>query len=146
MVTAEYKIAYSEVLEILKYISKEEYDKIPQNMIELFETNASKENEFIYNPSKTLQEQNVSETTRTIIAILFRNYWASEEQRIKIKSVQEKERLNQINVNDVFNRNKYEKDSNSEENITNNLPVVVKEEKLYKKIINFIKKIFHIKN
>ena len=67
MVTAEYKIAYSEVLEILKHISKEEYNKIPKEMIQMFKTNATNESHFAYNSNKTLQEQNVSETARTII-------------------------------------------------------------------------------
>ena len=49
MVTTEYKIAYSQVLEILKHISVDEYNKIPQNMIQMFKTNASDENYFVYN-------------------------------------------------------------------------------------------------
>ena len=61
MVTNEYKIAYSEVLEILKYISTEEFNKIPNDMIEMFKENAISSNDFIYDPNKTLQEQNVSE-------------------------------------------------------------------------------------
>lgn len=67
MVNIEYKIAYSEVLEILKYISKEEFNKVPQDMLEMFKANAINNNEFVYNPRKTLQEQNVSETARTIL-------------------------------------------------------------------------------
>ena len=84
MVITEYKIAYSQVLEILKHISVDEYNKIPQNMVQMFKTNASDENYFVYNSNKTLQEQNVSETARTIIAILFRDYWATNEQKEKI--------------------------------------------------------------
>ena len=89
MVTTNYKIAYSEVLEILKHISEEEYNKIPNDMIELFKTNANNDNEFVYNPNKTLEEQNVSETARTIIAILFRDYWATETQKEKFALNQE---------------------------------------------------------
>ena len=88
MVSTEYRIAYSEVLEILKYISKEELNKIPSNMIEMFKANASTESKFVYNPEKTLKEQNVSEIARTIIAILVRDYWATETQREKILSIQ----------------------------------------------------------
>lgn len=35
MISVEYANAYSEVLEILKYISKEDYEKIPNSKIEL---------------------------------------------------------------------------------------------------------------
>ena len=38
MVDSKYGIAYSEVLEILKHIPIEDYNKIPRNEIELFET------------------------------------------------------------------------------------------------------------
>ena len=39
MVDINYANAYTEVLEILKYIPKEDYNKIPKNKIELYETN-----------------------------------------------------------------------------------------------------------
>lgn len=146
MVTAEYKIAYSEVLEILKHISKEEYNKIPQNMIKTFKVNASTENDFKYNPNKTLQEQNVSETARTIIAILFRDYWTSNEQKEKILSVQnaergriKREKYNPDNIFKTKNITTNEQIPSSEETSM----VVVNEEKWYKKLFSFIKGIFY---
>ena len=84
MIDINYANAYSEVLEILKYIPVEDYKKIPKNKIELFEINANSDYTFIYNPDKTLEEQNVSKLTKGIIAILFRDYWATERQREKI--------------------------------------------------------------
>ena len=92
MVSIEYANAYSEVLEILKYISKEDYEKIPNSKIELFETNHNKEYIFKYNPNKTLDEQNVSKTAKAIIAILFRDYWATEIQKEKIITKQNYDR------------------------------------------------------
>ena len=93
MIGVEYANAYSEVLEILKFISKEDYEKIPANKIELFKLNSNKEYEFIYDPKKTLDEQNVSKRARAIIGILFRDYWATEVQREKIIRKQENDRL-----------------------------------------------------
>ena len=84
MVSVEYANAYSEVLEILKFISKEDYNKIPANKIELFKLNSNKEYKFTYSPNKTLDEQNVSKRAKAIIGILFRDYWATEVQRDKI--------------------------------------------------------------
>ena len=46
MVSLEYANAYSEVLEILRYVSKEDYNKIPKEKITLFETNSNKEYNF----------------------------------------------------------------------------------------------------
>ena len=93
MVDIKYANAYSEVLEILKYISKEDYEKIPNSKIELFETNHNKDYIFKYNPNKTLNEQNVSKTAKAIIAILFRDYWATEIQKEKIINKQNYDRM-----------------------------------------------------
>ena len=92
-VSLEYANAYSEVLEILKYIPVEDYNKIPKNKMELFKTNANNDYSFKYNPNKTLDEQNVSKTAKAIIAILFRDYWATEIQRKKIIEKQNYDRM-----------------------------------------------------
>lgn len=112
MISVEYANAYSEVLEILKYISKEDYEKIPNSKIELFETNYNKDYIFKYNPNKTLDEQNVSKTAKAIIAILFRDYWATEIQKEKIISKQnydrtkfEEEMKARYNSNNLFKNN-----------------------------------------
>lgn len=43
MIDVKYQNAFSEVLEILKSISKEDYDKIPSEEISVFEENKNKE-------------------------------------------------------------------------------------------------------
>ena len=50
----KYAIAYREVLEILKHIPIEDYNKIPKNEIELFEAYADNNYTFNYDTSKTL--------------------------------------------------------------------------------------------
>lgn len=70
MISIEYANAYNEVLEILKYISKEDYNRIPIEQIKLFEANANSNHIFSYNPEKTLDEQNVLKITKGIIANL----------------------------------------------------------------------------
>ena len=109
MIDMEYANAYSEVLEILNYISKEDYNKIPENMIELFKENNNKNYKFKYDSSKTLDEQNVSKKAKTIIAILFRDYWATEKQREKILSKEkhdmqkiEQEKNEKYNPENIF--------------------------------------------
>lgn len=96
MIDIEYANAYSEVLEILKYIPIEDYDKIPKNRINLFKTYANKDHAFCYNTTKTLDEQNVSKIAKGIIAILFRDYWATEIQKEKIIAKQNHDRMKDI--------------------------------------------------
>lgn len=112
MIDIKYSNAYSEVLEILKYIPLEEYDKIPKTKIELFETNANNNYAFNYDQNKTLNEQAVSKIAKGIIAILFRDYWATQIQKEKIVAKQnyDRQKLEQekrYNLDNLFkNKNK----------------------------------------
>jgi hypothetical protein len=149
MVNIEYANAYSEVLGILKCISKEDFNKIPNSKIELFETNRNKEYVFEYDPNKTLKEQNVSKRAKVIIGILFRDYWATEEQRNKIiktqnfnRQILEEQKKAKYNVNDIFKEKSFENDI--KENIEIKELVVYKET-FFRKCINKIKSLFKIK-
>lgn len=143
MINTEYKIAYSEVLEILKYISKEEFNKVPQDMLDMFKNNASNENQFIYDPDKTLQEQNVSEIARAIIAILFRDYWATESQRQKILNKQnfdrEKIREEIYSADNIFQKHSIQQKENF---ATKEIAMVEYKESIFAKIKNWFKGLF----
>ena len=144
MVDIAHANAYNEVLEILKYISKEDYNKIPKETIEVFEKNANKEWSFKYNPNLTLDEQHTSKIAKTIIAILFRDYWATEDQKQKIISKQiydmqklEEEKQKKYNVNNIF------RVRNQSKNVSPPLEMIEYKESIIDKIINKIKNIFH---
>lgn len=88
----EYANAYQEVLEILKYVSSEDYAKIPEQKITLFSQLANTKHEFRYDPDKTLDEQGTMKITKVIIAIIFRDYWAYDKQKAKIIEHEERDR------------------------------------------------------
>lgn len=149
MVAIDYQIAYMEVLEILKHIPVNNYRKIPEERLRLFEKYAKKDINFHYNASQTLDEQNVSEKAKILIAILFRDYWASDEQRQKIlaseKAYQtkiEEEKRNKYNPDNIFIRTnqKYKIDTNIAQN---NVSMIEYKESILKKIIYKLKNIFH---
>lgn len=144
MESTEYANAYSEVLEILKNISKEDYNKIPIEKINLFNTKANKEYKFQYNPTLTLDEQKVSKRAKAIIAILFRDYWATPEQKERIVSKQnydrariENDKRNKYNPNDIFKNRVKEKTADE-----SNLPIEVKKNNFLKKIIDYVRNLF----
>ena len=146
MVDIKYANAYSEILEILKYLTPEDYEKIPKEKIEVFQTYANKDYNFNYDPDKTLQEQNVSKTARTIIGILFRDYWSTEEQRDKIVKFQQQERIRiekekqeKYKSDDIF------KNNNTVPQTEEVALVEVKEEKWYDKVFKFFRRIIKIK-
>ncbi len=149
MVSVEYANAYSEVLEILKYISKEDYEKIPNSKIELFETNHNKEYIFKYNPNKTLDEQNVSKTAKAIIAILFRDYWATELQKEKIITKQNYDRMQleekkkeRYNSDNIFKNNKKKIILDATEQEQKLDLIEINNIKWYKKVWKFIIRFF----
>lgn len=149
MVSVKYANAYSEVLEILKYVSKEDYEKIPNSKIELFETNHNKEYVFKYNPNKTLDEQNVSKTAKAIIAILFRDYWATEIQKEKIINKQnydrmklEEEKRTRYNSDNLFKNNEKKVIMNDVEKKEELALTEANDIKWYKKVWSFLIKFF----
>ena len=138
-----YHKAYKEVIEILKYVPQESVNKIPKTMLETFEKKMDKDYVFNVDINKTFGEQNLLEETKDIFAVIFRDYWATLYQRERIKAKEkydrqkiEEEKANKYNPDDIF-KNK-EKDNVVE---NNNLPVEIKKENFFKKLISFIKKI-----
>ena len=150
MIDNYYKKGCKEVIEILSYIPKEDYDKIPKEIIKVLENDKDEDYNFKYNPNKTLDEQNVSKQAKTIIAILFRDYWSSEHQRKIIKEYEndlykkiENEKKKKYNSNKIFETERQTKIKNIDR-ASNNVELVEYKESIFKKFIDKLKKIFHI--
>jgi hypothetical protein len=146
MENEEYAIAYKEVSEILKYIPIFDYEKIPREKIELYKKMQDRDYHFKYNPLKTLDEQNVSKQAKIIIGLLFRDYWATEEQKSKIVAKQnyEREKL----IKEQKNLFKYKNRNMKESEIINCEEKFLQESKdnIFKRIFKRIKCIFKLKN
>ena len=149
MVDIKYANAYSEVLEILKYIPIEDYDKIPKNRINVFKAYANKDYTFCYDTTKTLEEQNVSKIARGIIAILFRDYWATEIQKEKIISKQnydrmklEEEKKARYNSDNLFKNNEKKIIMDNTEKEQELALIETNDIKWYKKVWRLLTKFF----
>ena len=155
MADIQYANAYTEVLDILKYISKEDYEKIPKSKIKVFEENSNKNYSFKYDVDKTLEEQNISEIAKMIIAILCRDYWTTNEQRyIIIKKQREAREEQERQIRERIEQNrKIKEDSLKVIDVSSDLDLdldysrgtnleIYKEENIFKKIISKIKEIF----
>lgn len=141
-----YPKAYKEVIEILNHVPPESVNKIPQTLINTFKTKMDINYNFKINLNKDFKEQDLLIETKAILANIFRDYWATPHQKKLIIAKEqydlqkiEKEKENKYNTN-IFDR----KNINKLNNNINNLPVKIKKENFYHKIINFLKKIFHI--
>lgn len=149
MVDIKYANAYREVLEILKYIPIEDYDKIPKNRINLFKAYANNDYAFWYDITKTLDEQNVSKTAKAIIAILFRDYWATELQKEKIIAKQNYDRMQleekkkeRYNSDNIFENNKKKIILDGTEQEQKLDLIEINNIKWYKKVWKFITRFF----
>ena len=147
-----YPKAYKEVVEILKYVPKKSVDKIPQIMLDTFNAKMDNTYNFTIDINKNFEEQEILEETKAILAIIFKDYWATPYQKERIQAKEryewlkmEEEKRAKYDI-DIFKKKESNKiEENSKDNLINrNLPIEVKKEKFYEKIINFLKKLFKI--
>ena len=129
-----------------------DYKKIPKDIILHYEKNANNNYNFKYDITRSLDEQNVSKTAKTIIAIFFRDYWATPEQRNKIlnyekyENIKEEEAKNEkYKIDDMFKKNEDKLIKNTKLNNEKNMPIIPKKQKLYKKIFEKILNFFKLK-
>lgn len=145
-----YPKAYKEVIEILKYVPQESVNKIPNEMLETFKIKMDNNYNFSIDINKKLEEQNLLDETKAILANIFRDYWATNYQRERIKAKENYDRQKmdeekRLKYNsDIFAKRRSEnaglKEKQSE--VINTLPIKPKKERFYLKIINFLKKMF----
>ena len=90
----EYKCAYKEVYIIIESSDDEIRNKIPEDKIEFYKSHMDDGHEFELDFDKDLSEQNLLYPTRCILANLFRDYIATEDDRAEIIK-QEQEELPQ---------------------------------------------------
>ena len=147
MIAENYACAYREVIEVLKYTKKEDVKKIPIYRILLWKTNMKKDYDFKIDVNKSLEEQNLSNESKAIIANIFKKYWATDYQRERIEAKEkydleqiEKEKYEKHNPDDIFkNKNRVDIEEKSS---TNNVEMIEYKESRLKKIINKIKAFF----
>ena len=145
----KYVNAYTEVYEILSCLNNEEYLKIPEELIEVFEENRNLEYEYEINDEQDLSKQPMLKESKAILLNLFRDYLATPEQNQKIKQWLQADRVylenqkqKQYNNNVFENNKKYEKINNEESKTI--LPVVIKKQSIFYRIINKLKSFFKI--
>ena len=149
-----YSKAYKEVMEILNFVPKESVDKIPQTMIDTFKAKMDNDYDFKVDINKSFEEQDLLEETKAIFANIFRDYWATPYQKERIEAKEksdrqklEEEKAQKYNPDDIFKKKTAESVIENTEKDTieiSNLPIEVKKEKFYEKIINFFKRIFNV--
>lgn len=146
-----YPKAYTEVLEILKYMPIDDVKKIPKELIDTFEYKKDNNYKFIISEDQDFSKLKILDETEAIMVNIFEDYWATPEQKAKIQAkmredmrIIEEEKKAKYNVDIFKKKENAEIENDVQKTNINNLPIEVKKEKLYEKIIKFFKNIFHI--
>lgn len=146
------KKAVSEVIDVLKHSEIEVTQKIPKKFIEFLTKNSDRD----YIPNIDYSEENwensIEEDAKVLIALIYRDYIMSEEERKKVieeAERQEQEIREKYNPDNLFQKNskiENEKSQDDTEQEVQKSLLIIKEEKWYERIINKIKEIFGIKH
>lgn len=144
MYNTKYSNAYTEVYEILSCLDKDEYSKIPEDLIEVFEENRNIEYDYEINSDLELFEQPMLKETKAILFNIFRDYLATPEQSLKIKQWLYDDRMflerqkSEKYGKDVFEDKKQEKKIKEEMQF----PSVIEKQNILQKIIDKLKSFF----
>lgn len=140
-----YPKAYTEVLEILKYMPTDDVNKIPKELIETLKNKKDNNYTFTIDEDQDFSKLKILNETEAIMVNIFRDYWASSEQYAKIRAKQqydmqiiEEEKKKKYNVDNIF---KDRKERNIEYT-NNNVQMIEYKESILKRIIIKIKNLF----
>ena len=146
MITNELKIAAKEFNEILNNIVPNEYLlKIPKKFRNFLKEIEDKDYICKIDVNKDIDKQDITEKTKDLITIVYRNYWCNEEERENIDRIltenekkYQEELMQRYNPDDLFKKQK-EVNISSYENLS---LIEYKKNTIFDKIKDFIKNIF----
>ena len=143
-----FKLMCSEVLEILKYCPKSDVEKLPTKMINLFKQNQLEGANINIDPNKTIFEQNICEETLVTMCLIYRDYWATKEEKSELDKIlkENQEKLNELyDYSNMFKNVKTEEkvsvETKKEQTEINNNLVEYKES-IFSKIKKWLRNIF----
>lgn len=151
-VSEEYKIATTEVLSILEYLPQSEVDKIPNKFKEFLKENSLSTYKPRFDYSLGLDKIELKHKTKLLLAMIYRNYICSEEERLEYDKIlyqneetYQKYLREKYNPDDIFKKADNQKSTTVElaENNSNTALIEYKKT-FFIKFKNFIFKMLHI--
>ena len=149
VIVENYPKAYKEVFVILNSMRKEEQNLIPEEFMQTIKTNMDKKYNFKLEENIDFENQKLMRETRTILAYIFVNFWASKEQKKKIEKKFKQDIVDwennkpEYNNEELFKNKKIESIKQNEDGkIEEKRLTVIEKYTLFKKIIDKIKSIF----
>ena len=120
--------------------------KISNSFINFIENNKSNNYVSNINPNIPLKEQNIRKETKEMLGIIYRDYLCNEEERINFLHEEKRELTNlEVEKREIYNPNNIFMKQKEISDKTEELQIIIPNEKLHIKILNFIKRLFKIK-
>ncbi len=139
MLELRYRNAFKEVDEILRYTDIDLVNKIPKKFIDFLRANMNNDYEFNVQEGLRLNKQKLSEEANNILALIYRDYWSTEEEKEEFRKKDEEERkLNEEKLKHIFDR----KDNEPIEEKKTNQLIKIEHESFIKRLFSRLKRFF----
>ena len=132
----ETKKAYAEILEVLKVLPKEYVDKVPSQIIDLFEKEKMCGDDIMFDSSNLISKTSLRKETLELLAMLNYQYWCDDET-LKNKFYEIYSLNDEIGLNDKLNIENIVQKSQEE-----CLQLVVLKDNFFTRLIEKIKLLF----
>lgn len=141
---------YSEVYSILNLLGESYIKKLPVSLIDMIKEERRQDYNPKYDSIINLEQQNIKRETLSMLAIFHLNYWCgSEEEKNELKTLfKTNEEKYQTEIREKYNPDNLFKKSSLQQDeytTTNEVAMVEYKEPFLKRIIDKIKRIFHIR-
>ena len=136
-------MAYTEVLNVLNYIEKEYFDKVPKKLIDFFEKN-SLEYPMCFDANGDFK---VSKLAEEILCYINLEYWCDQKEKEKLIEIYKKNDEKYSEAYDIKKvlqnrKNKENEDLDKNTMLNNQNSLIEVKENIFQKIINKIKNFF----
>lgn len=145
MVDKRYQYALKQINDILENTEEELVNQIPKQVKEFIQKNMDKNYESKIQKDKDLDKQGLLPETEDILSLFYRNYWATEEEKIEfykkdeIEWQEEMKKQKEQSIEKILEKRKNRtQPDNTKKELT-----VIEEKSILKKILDKIKRIFH---
>lgn len=142
--------AYTEVNCLLEYLPQSYIEKLPKKLIDLIKKQSNEKFNIYIDTNKSLLDQNFSNKTKDLIAVIKYNYWSTDEERKQLKNIfyenenkYQEELLEKYNPNDIFK--KREQRVKVTNPIDSNTQIALYKENIFTKFLNKLKNLFRKK-
>jgi hypothetical protein len=147
MIDEVYRNSFKEVYDILKNTEDELLAKVPNKFMDFIKNNMNENYTTGINPNIDIDKQPLLKETEAILSLVYRSYWASneEKQELNIKNKQEiinnkEKKKEECYVKDIYQI--FEERKNINKITIDNQLMVIKKDNYIKRIFKKILRIF----